>query len=439
MAGMPLSCGIDSINGSGPLCEILQATPIPTFVIDAEHVIMRWNAACEHVTGFAAREMIGTRRQWEPFYPAARPVMADMILNGASEEELRCLYGERWRSSPLIAGAYEAEDYYPEMGEGGTWLFFTAAPLRDAAGRIIGAIETLQDITERKRAEEELRQHREGLEEEVRNRTAELTAVNRQLREEIEAHRESREELLRAHARLMEEEVMLEAAKEDLSQYVFVVSHDLRSPLRAIRNYADFLQEELCQVLNDEQQQYFSGLKRALSHGENLIKDLLDFSRIGKKEIVTQRIDPGRLLRELLHSLPIPAEAEIVLGDGWPEVAAERTLLEQIFHNLIANAIKFNNSSRRRVELGWLPAGDGRCELFVRDNGIGIDPRYHEQVFRMFHRLHTQKEFEGTGIGLAIVRKAAGRLNGSVRLESQKEQGASFYVTLPLWEHKEEG
>ena len=383
------------------LYEILQGMPIPTFVIDQRHMITHWNVACEHALGFSAQEMIGTSRQWEAFYADERPVLADLVLANAPEELLVRHYGERWRKSLHVEGGYEAEDFFPDIGEGGTWYFFTAAPLRNAQGQLSGAIETLQDVTDRKRAEQ--RDH-DLLEELVRQRTIELTEVN-----------------------------------EELTQYAFVVSHDLRSPLRAIRNYADFLLEELGASLNNDQQQYFSGLKSALNHGEELVRDLLDFSHIGRREIVSQRIDPGLLLMELVHSKSIPPDVELVLQDGWPLVAADRTLFEQIFRNLISNAIKFNRSNTgRRVELGWQPAGEGLCELFVRDNGIGIDPRYHEQVFRMLQRLHTQKEFEGTGIGLAIVRKAAHRMHGSVRLESMPGDGCTVFVQLPLWEHSEE-
>jgi chemotaxis family two-component system sensor kinase Cph1 len=102
-----------------------------------------------------------------------------------------------------------------------------------------------------------------------------------------------------------------------------------------------------------------------------------------------------------------------------------------IFQNLIKNAIKFNRSPRKRIEIGWLPVDDARYEVFVRDNGIGIEPRYHEQIFRVFQRLHTREEYGGTGLGLAIVRKAVGKLRGSLRLESKLGEGSTFFVALP--------
>jgi light-regulated signal transduction histidine kinase (bacteriophytochrome) len=103
----------------------------------------------------------------------------------------------------------------------------------------------------------------------------------------------------------------------------------------------------------------------------------------------------------------------------------------QIFQNLINNAVKFNNAGHKHVEIGWQRADNGQAELFVRDNGIGIDPRHHERIFRVFQRLHTSEEYQGTGVGLAIVKKASSKLHGSVRLESQVGEGSTFYVSFP--------
>ncbi len=135
------------------LSQIIDGTSIPTFVIDDNHVTTHYNRAMENLTSISATEIIGTKKQWLAFYASERPVMADLIVDGASEKEIIRLYGGKYRKSAVIQGAYEAEDFFPELGEGGKWVFFTAAPLRDSGGRITGAIETLQDISERKRAE----------------------------------------------------------------------------------------------------------------------------------------------------------------------------------------------------------------------------------------------------------------------------------------------
>lgn len=145
------------IDSERRLAEIIQGSPVPTFVIDANHVVTQWNQACEAIIGASAAGVVGTREQWRPFYGSPRPVLADLVLDGAAEKDIALLYGGSYRRSTVIEGAYEAEGYFPHFPGGGRWLFFTAAPLRAANGQIIGAVETLQDVTARKQYEEELR------------------------------------------------------------------------------------------------------------------------------------------------------------------------------------------------------------------------------------------------------------------------------------------
>lgn len=141
----------------GLLDHILDCSPVPTFVIDSEHRVTHWNRACEQVLGYSAAAMIGTNKQWLPFYPEARPVMADLVVSGDLEAGINTYYCNKFRRSTVIPGSYEAEDYFPLIGAGGTWLYFTAAPLRDADGQMIGAIETLQDISLQRRTDAALR------------------------------------------------------------------------------------------------------------------------------------------------------------------------------------------------------------------------------------------------------------------------------------------
>ena len=143
------------------LAQIVDGSSVATMVIDAHHRVTHWNRACEAMTNTPAGEILGTCDQWKAFYPSKRPVMADLVLDGANETAVDRLYHGRFRPSPLVAGAYEAEDFFPHFGEGGRWLYFTAAPLRNAQGEVVGAIETLQDVTERRRAEEALRDSEE--------------------------------------------------------------------------------------------------------------------------------------------------------------------------------------------------------------------------------------------------------------------------------------
>ena len=135
------------------LSQIIQGSTTPTFVINSDHVITHWNKALERLTGFSSSKMVGSHNQWIPFWNKKRPTMADVILDRRSETEIWELYGSQWKKSDLLDGAYEAEVFYPKMGQGGRWLFFTAAPIHSGDGSVVGAIETFWDTTKKKEAE----------------------------------------------------------------------------------------------------------------------------------------------------------------------------------------------------------------------------------------------------------------------------------------------
>ncbi|MDP3540380.1 MAG: diguanylate cyclase [Azonexus sp.] len=143
------------------LSQLMEGNPVATIVIDAQHRVTHWNRACAVLTGVPASQMIGSRDQWRAFYEEPRPIMADLIVDRALEGHVDRFYRGKFKRSELIEGAFEAEDFFPHFGDGGRWLFFTAAPLRNAAGEIIGAIETLQDVSARRQAEEALRESEE--------------------------------------------------------------------------------------------------------------------------------------------------------------------------------------------------------------------------------------------------------------------------------------
>ena len=234
-----------------------------------------------------------------------------------------------------------------------------------------------------------------------------------------------------AEERLQRYAAELKEANTELFQYAYIVSHDLKAPLRAIYNYAAFLREDLEALLNEEQIVYFDGLERAVREADSLIGDILEFSRVGRQHVEVEMVDSGTFLRSLISSLKLPEDVEIIIEDDWPMLFTEPVLLKQVFQNLLENAVKFNTSSPKRVELGWQPIGEEYYELFVRDNGIGIAQDHSEKIFRVFERLHTKEEFDGTGIGLAIVKKALSKLGGSIRVESTTGEGSTFFVLFP--------
>ena len=167
------------------LSQIIHGLSIPTFVIDSKHTITHWNKACEKLTGISADEVIGTQKQWLPFYPESRPLIADLIVDETPEEEIISYYEGKYHKLSLIDGAYEAEDFFPHLGEEGEWLFFTAAPLKGHDGKVIGAIETLQIVTEGKHAEKALKESRDRFQEMVE----ELKLAQEMLKESEERYR----------------------------------------------------------------------------------------------------------------------------------------------------------------------------------------------------------------------------------------------------------
>ncbi len=257
-------------------------------------------------------------------------------------------------------------------------------------------------------------------------------AVFRPIRRNI-AERQATENALRsANERLSRQAAKLKEANETLADYAYAVSHDLKAPLRAIRNYGDFLIEDLEGVLQDNQRIYLDGLKKALQEADNLIDDLLTYGQMGADDIPFETIEPENFIREVVDGLSPPETAEVTMAEGWPVIDTSPVLFKQIILNLVANALKFGPAGEQRVEICFQPGDDRRLEISVRDNGIGIDERFHERVFHVFKRLHTKSEYEGTGIGLAIVKKAAARLGGRAWVESKPGAGSTFTVSLPL-------
>lgn len=249
---------------------------------------------------------------------------------------------------------------------------------------------------------------------------------------DITRKKQNEESILRMNRELQERAGELSRLNEELSQFAHVVSHDLKAPLRAIANYSAWLAEDMDPaLLNDDIREYLEGLRQAVRQSEELIEELLEFSRIGRQKVASERVGLGGFFRELAGSLDLGREVEVSIQVDSPAIEAPPVLLRQIFQNLILNGVKYNRSEMKRIAIEGRTLEDGGLELTVRDNGIGIDPRFHERIFQIFQRLHTRDEYEGTGIGLAIVRKAAQQLGYSVRVESALNEGSTFFITVP--------
>jgi signal transduction histidine kinase len=237
--------------------------------------------------------------------------------------------------------------------------------------------------------------------------------------------RKQTEKTAQIHAR------RVEAVNKELAAYTSAISHDLRAPLRAIRNYVSFLIEDIGPGLAPKPKHYLDALRTAVREADRMILDLLKLGRLDAPGMPAIAIDLGELFAEIRRSLDLPKDVHFITSPRWPDIEAPRVLLLHIFQNLIGNAIKFNTSSPKRVEIGWRSAEEGNVEFYVKDNGIGIDPLYHDRVFDVFERLNPPGQYEGAGLGLSLVKKAVDVLDGRIRVESQPNKGSTFFVTIP--------
>lgn len=278
----------------------------------------------------------------------------------------------------------------------------SAAIAEDSMGNknVIGQ---LVDITERKKAEEEVRRLNEELEQRVINRTHEL-----------------------------------ELANSEMEAFTYSVSHDLRAPLRAIDGYARIILEDYSSILDVEGQRLFSVISQNSQRMSQLIDDLLAFSRLNRAEMHKSQIDMQKLAASVYEELTSAEERKQIdfRIDTLAPISGDPSLVKQVWTNLISNAIKFTSKQNQAViEIGCTPK-DNEAIYYIRDNGAGFDMHYAHQLFGVFHRLHNEKEFEGTGVGLAIVQRVIQRHGGRVWGKGEVGKGATFYFSLPTNEKR---
>jgi signal transduction histidine kinase len=217
----------------------------------------------------------------------------------------------------------------------------------------------------------------------------------------------------------------LERSNRDLDDFAYALSHDLRAPLRGIANLGKWVEEDMAAALTPRSREHLALLRGRVQRLEDLIEGVLDYARAGKVADEPVDVDTGALMREVLELLAPPAAATITVAAHMPTIRSTRVPLEQVFMNLVSNALKHNHRSDPRIEI------DGGWEFFVRDNGPGIPARFHAQIWGLFQTLKSRDATDSTGIGLSMVRRIVEAHGGRSWVESEEGRGATFRFTWP--------
>ena len=339
------------------------------FMLDAEGRVATWNAGAERIKGYRADEIIG--RHFACFY---------------TPDDVRAGKPERLLQEAVSQGRCEDEGWRVRKDGSAFWANAVITALRDPHGTLLGFTKVTRDITERTRLEQEIQQH----------------------------------------------SVALEAANKELDAFSYSVAHDLRAPLRAIDGFSRVLLEEHAPTLPPEAQHYLNAVRRNSQRMGLLIDDLLAFSRLSRQPLNKQLVRPADLVRQCVDELRAEQQGrrvQIAIGD-LPACQADPALLKHVWMNLMSNALKYT----RKQEVAVIEVGSreqaGACVYFVKDNGVGIDMQYADKLFGVFQRLHRPEDYEGTGVGLAIVQRVIHRHGGRVWAEAAVNQGATFYFTF---------
>jgi PAS domain S-box-containing protein len=361
----------------------VEAAPNGMVMVDEDGLIVMVNAQLEKLFGYDREELLG--------WPIERLV----------PERFRRRHPEHragFLANPQVRAMGAGRDLHGVRKDGSEFpIEIGLNPLhREARTFVLAAI---IDITARKRDEEEIHRLNAELEQRVRDRTAEL-----------------------------------EAANKELEAFSYSISHDLRAPLRAIDGFSRILLETHTSELPANGQEYLHIVRANTRQMSRLIDDLLAFSRLGRQPVKKEHVEPGRIVHQCLDELRQEQEGrriEVAVGALLP-CQAEPSLLKQVWINLLSNALKYTRKTQvARIEVDCRrDVPSGVPIYFVKDNGVGFDMRYADKLFGVFQRLHRAEEYEGTGVGLAIVRRIVRRHGGNIWAEAQPGQGAAFYFTL---------
>jgi len=346
-------------------------------VWDLDSAVVFWSRGAEETYGFTAEQVLGhvTHDLFRTKFPASlKEAYGEVIRHGRWSGEL--VHARADGTIIVVASRWSLQ--------------------RNDRGEPVAILEINRDITERKRAEEELARLNEELEQRVEERTAELERSNR-----------------------------------DLEEFAYVSSHDMQEPLRKIANFSEMLAKQYQGQLDEQADRYFGYVTDGAKRMQALINDLLNYSRVGRAEFPLIAASLDDILKGTLndlHALIKENHAKISHGP-LPTLKVNPYQIGQLLQNLITNAIKFHGDQPPRIHLSARQEGK-EWVISVRDNGIGFEPQYAEGIFKVFKRLHAKEQYPGTGIGLAICKKIIERHGGRIWAESEPGRGATFHFTI---------
>jgi PAS domain S-box-containing protein len=352
---------------------------------DEQGAVIIWNPAAAKILGMGATGL--PFQEWTAHYG----LYLDDMVTPFPPDQLpltRAIRGEACTAEMFVRN--------PELDEG-VWIEVSASPLKDRDRAVIGGVAAFRDVTQRRADEREIRKLNEELEERVAQRTAQL-----------------------------------EAANQELEAFAYSVSHDLRAPLRHIGGFSRILVEDFAAKMEPEAQQHLQRIEDGTRRMGLLVDELLNLARVGRHALKLQVGSLNSIITEVVALLQPDTEGRAV---DWkiaklPRVECDPILIRQVFQNLISNALKFTRTRERAVIEIDHRQQRGQTVIFVRDNGVGFDMKYTDKLFGVFQRLHRAEDFEGTGVGLAVVQRIVQKHGGMVWAQAELGKGATFYFTL---------
>lgn len=374
------------------LQTVTQSSPLPLIVITLEGKILIWNNAASQVFGWNFIEILKVENP---------------IFNQEQWIEFQEIKGNVLNSGNTIIHEMQRVTRDGKNIDLRCWI----TELIDPITKEVNLLFIFDDITERKQISRELKSLNESLEQRVKDRTIEVAELNKSLTE-------------RAN--------QLEIVNSELESFTYSVSHDLKAPLRSIQGFTDIILQEHSQTLNEEVLRLMNIVCKNARRMDQLIKDLLDLSRVTRSTIKTKVLDIEALIKEIINNdfHQITENTKITIHP-LPEVEGDAVLLQQALINLISNAVKYT----RKVQYPQIEIGSfkkyGMHAFFIKDNGAGFNQDYAGKLFNTFQRLHTNDQFEGTGVGLAIVKRIISKHGGEVWAEGKENEGATFYFSIP--------